>query len=173
MDHSRDQSSSAESLFRQYWEYASALRGWFVIYGVGGIALFFTEPAAFERFPTPTKVTIILAFLLTVIAQVILAFTNKWVHWGNYRGAESAAFRETKSYKLARKLSNCVWIDLALDFVSLLSALTAICVLIYALAVSSHAAPAPGDANIPAHRLQITSSQGVLRHRLPYLRPQH
>jgi len=123
-----------DPLFRQYWEHASALRNWFVVYGLGGIALCLTEAEAVAGVSPLRKSTVTGGFMLTVIAQVLLAFVNKWTHWSAHWGAKSKEYKETHRYKFAMELSNRIWIDFTLDLISLLSALIAIATLVATLA---------------------------------------
>lgn len=143
-----DKGSVVDDLFEQYQKHASDLRNWFVVYGVGGIALFFTETDRFARLPDYTRTRIMGAFLITVAAQVSLAFLNKWIHWCTYRGAEVPAFGQTYRYAFAKWLSNRAIVDFVLDLLSLLAASFAVVMLIHGLDTSAQTEPTPPDPNL-------------------------
>jgi len=125
-----------DAVFRQYWAHASALRNWFVVYGLGGIALLFTQAEAVAGLSPSTKAQVIGGLMLTVIAQVVSAFLNKWTHWSAQWGEKLPTFKDTLRHRFAMGLSRRVWIDFALDLISLLSALFAIAALVSAVAAS-------------------------------------
>ena len=70
----RQTSSEAKAYFEQYWRYCSALRNWFVAYGIGGCVLFISDKAKiFQDLSAFTKAIVVIAFLFGVVAQILLA----------------------------------------------------------------------------------------------------
>lgn len=136
MGEESESSNSQESLdakdyFEQYWRYCSSLRNWFVAYGIGGCILFLSDKAKVFQGLTNTKRTIIVIFFLVgVIAQIVLAFFNKWIHWYIYWGKEKIEFQETKRYKVANYLSSIFEIDVAVDMITFATFVVATIVLI-------------------------------------------
>ena len=53
----------AKEYFEQYWHYASALRNWFVVFGIGGAILFVNKAEVFNDFNVVAKSTIMICFL--------------------------------------------------------------------------------------------------------------
>ena len=89
-------------MFEQYWKYTETLRNWFVIYGVGGIALFVSQPDFFNKVPEKTKYCIAIGFVVAVITQVVVSAVNKWVSWFRYAGDTDESFKSKRSYKIIR-----------------------------------------------------------------------
>jgi len=128
------ESLDAKDYFEQYWRYCSSLRNWFVVYGIGGCILFLSDKARVFQGLTSTKKTIIVIFFLVgVIAQIVLAFFNKGIHWYIYWGKEKVEFQETKRYKVADYLSSVFEIDLAVDIITFVAFVVATVVLIVEL----------------------------------------
>ncbi|MHC4173501.1 MAG: hypothetical protein ACYST5_11240, partial [Planctomycetota bacterium] len=119
------QPNDSKAFFEQYWKHASALRNWFVVYGVGGIAMIFTKPELFNQIENKIKLRIAIFFLVAVFAQILLALLNKWIHWYIYAGAVDEEFRCTKRYEKAASLSERAWIDGVADLTSIVSFLYA------------------------------------------------
>ena len=65
-----------------------------------------------------------------VIAQIVLAFFNKWIHWYIYWGKEEIKFQETKRYKVANYLSSIFEIDVVVDIITFATFVVATVVLI-------------------------------------------
>jgi hypothetical protein len=122
----------AQEYFEQYWQYASTLRNWYVVYGVGGIALLFTKVEAFEQVDSDKKIKTIVAFLVAVLAQVVISLFRKWVHWCIYSGKEHNRV-STWWYSLNIHISRWVWLDISCDIISLAAFSYASCLLISCL----------------------------------------
>ena len=116
----RAERAIAEEYFEQYWKYASAVRNWYVIYGVGGIALLFTKDNVFGAIDFKMRVKILIAFIAAVLAQVLVSLFRKWVHWGIYSGKEHNLSGK-QWYLLAVRLSRWIWLDILCDLVSLVA----------------------------------------------------
>jgi hypothetical protein len=69
----------------------------------------------FQDVGTEKKVDIVFWLLLGVIAQILLAILNKYIHWCVYWGTEDAKFKKSRCYKIAEKVSSWIWIDLTAD----------------------------------------------------------
>ncbi len=128
-----EEKKQTEGYFEQYWRYASALRNWFVAYGIGGAILFISKADLFAKFSPGTKKIIVIAFLLGVLVQVLLAFWNKMGHWFIYRGGDDPSYRSRKIYKFWDKATEWFWIDMSVDIVTFFSFLFATYKLITAL----------------------------------------
>ena len=110
------ESSNAKDYFEQYWRYCSSLRNWFVAYGIGGCILFLSDKSElFQKMAFKQKRAVVIAFLIGVIAQVLLAGLNKCIHWHIYWGKEDQRFRKTWYYKVSFFLSTKFCIDMAID----------------------------------------------------------
>jgi len=106
--------------FQNYADYSRTLRTWLVAYGIGGPVLFVTNDKVADRIAKSGQSQDIVAlFLFGVGLQVILSFVNKWAAWHLYRGAEDAEYQQTSQYKLWHAISKQSWLDLAIDFASL------------------------------------------------------
>ena len=110
-----------EGYFEQYWRHASALRNWFIAYGIGAAIFCVSKADVFAEFPAYTKQIIIFAFLLGVFVQVLLAFWNKIGHWFIYRGEDDPSYRSTKTYKFWDKATEWFWIDISIDIITFCS----------------------------------------------------
>lgn len=128
-----EEKKETEGYFEQYWRHASALRNWFIAYGIGGAILFVSKADVFAEFPACTKQIIIIAFLLGVGVQSLLAFWNKVVHWYIYYGEDEPSYKSTNTYKFWDKVSECFWIDILIDMITVCSFVFATCKLIIAL----------------------------------------
>jgi len=116
---SRKESLGTKDYFEQYWRYCSALRNWFVIYGIGGCILFITDKAKiFQDIPFIFKSLVILLLFGGVAVQIILAFINKCIHWCVYWGDESESFGKSWLYRMAKRVSSWFWIDVAIDLIT-------------------------------------------------------
>jgi hypothetical protein len=119
---SKIKKSDSDSFFEQYWRHCSSLRNWFVAYGVGGSVLLLTDKARiFDQMRYEEKRCIIFSFAVGIIAQIVLAFINKVIHWYVYCGREDAEFAKTWRYEVSVCLSECFWIDITADIISFLA----------------------------------------------------
>ena len=64
---------------------------------------------------------IILLFLVGVGLQVVLSFVNKWAAWHLYRGAGDGEYQQSVPYRVWLWINNQAWLDLAVDFASLVA----------------------------------------------------
>lgn len=111
--------AESSSYFEQYWRHCSALRNWFVAYGVGGAVLLLTDRAQiFQQIKLGTKQFIVIAFAIGIIVQILLAFTNKIIHWYIYLGKEDPDFALKRRYKASAYLAECFGIDIIADLIS-------------------------------------------------------
>ena len=128
-----DKKKETEGYFEQYWRHASALRNWFIAYGIGGAILFVSKADVFTEFPARTKQIIIIAFLSGVGVQSLLAFWNKVVHWYIYYGEDKQSYQSTNAYKFWNRVSECFQIDILIDIITFCSFAFATCKLIIVL----------------------------------------
>ncbi|MBW8042467.1 MAG: hypothetical protein FVQ85_21075 [Planctomycetes bacterium] len=112
----------AKEYFEVYWSYCSALRNWFVVFGVGGCILFVSDKAAiFKEFNKPIKIAIVISFISGVALQILLAMLNKWIHWYIYWGEENQDFQESRLYQIAERVSTWFWIDVSIDLLTIIA----------------------------------------------------
>ena len=110
------------SHFQNYSDYSRTLRAWLVAYGVGGPVLFVTNDKIAERVAkSGYSKDIVALFLFGVGLQVLLSFVNKWAAWHLYRGAGDGDYQSTLSYKFWHLVNRQHWLDLAVDFASLVT----------------------------------------------------
>jgi hypothetical protein len=108
------------SNFDVYELHSKSLRAWLIAYGVAGPIFIFNKPEVWESLAkAPAKNLILLTFVGSTLAQVIVVFANKWVMYFQYRGDEDPMFCETPCYKKAEKLSKQAWIDITADIFSI------------------------------------------------------
>ena len=108
--------------FANYAEYSKTLRAWLVAYGIGAPVLFLTNDGIRTAFAeSPTRLPIVLFFLLGVALQVSLAFVNKWCAWHMYVGEYDVSYREKKRYKIWHRINEMSELDFALDVGSIAS----------------------------------------------------
>ena len=113
-------SEDREDFYEVYSEYAQMLRTWFVAYGVGGPLLFLTQPQIAEKIAASGRARpIVYLFLGGVVAQVLVAFINKWSAWYIYDAAGDAGRQRTWTYRAAESVSTQFWIDTACDLVAI------------------------------------------------------
>jgi hypothetical protein len=75
-----------ESIYhKQYENHASALRNWFIIYGIGGIALFIKEFDKLKNISYWMKCVIMISFCCAVFLQIVTTILHKYANWYNYR----------------------------------------------------------------------------------------
>jgi len=107
-------------IYGSYQEYSKTLRTWFVAYGVGAPVIFISnETITSKVLSNPNSKSLIAAFLIGVLIQVILTIINKNAMWGCYYGEENPEFQSTYRYKLADWFSSQYWIDIVFDLLSL------------------------------------------------------
>jgi len=109
-----------EAYFDAYQEYSKVLRTWFVVYGIGGPVLLFTN----DTFAKTVKASgegknLAALFLAGVGLQVILAALNKFSMWGIYFGEFKNEFKATRRHKLCHWFSEQFWVDFVVDVLTL------------------------------------------------------
>lgn len=124
---STSESFEAKEYFEQYWRYCAAVRNWLVAFGVGSCVLLISEKAGiFKEVCEQEKIDIVLWLLVGVIAQILLAILNKYIHWCVYWGMENEKFGKSWCYKIAEKMSRCFWIDVLADVLTIIAYTVAI-----------------------------------------------
>jgi len=119
---SKQVSFGAKEYFEVYWNYCSALRNWFVVFGVGGCILFVSDKAViFKECNKPIKIAIVISFISGVVLQILLAMLNKWIHWYIYWGEENQDFQESLIYQIAECVSTWFWIDVLIDLLTIIA----------------------------------------------------
>jgi hypothetical protein len=109
-----------EAFFDAYQEYSKVLRTWFVVYGIGGPVLLFTNDTFARTLKASGEGRSLAAlFLAGVALQVVLAALNKFSMWGIYFGEFKGEFKRTRRYKLSHWFSEQFWIDFVVDILTL------------------------------------------------------
>jgi len=126
-------SERADFYFRRYSEYASDLRKWFVVYGVGGVALFYSKAEVFKSYAPGTKIGIVISFVVAVSAQILLVFIRKWSTWCLYASNVDEEFKSTRLYKVGDVMTKHAWIDALMDVISLVAFACATFLLVWGL----------------------------------------
>ena len=104
-----------ESIFQQYVRYAEVLRNWFIGYGIGGVVLFVSGQSAFASVPKNELVPIGIWFIVGVVFQVILAFTNKVYNFILYYNSTKPRPDAVITAVEKRNLLSFLFIDVPLD----------------------------------------------------------
>jgi hypothetical protein len=127
MARAKKSSVLSQSYFESYAEYNRILRSWFVAFGVGGLALFLLEsPVRAALLASGQTRVVVILFLIGVIAQIMVAFLNKYANWYCYFGEDNPAFLRTSLYRFWSSIASLFWIDIILDILTVGSFLTAI-----------------------------------------------
>lgn len=115
------QQKDDKGTYQAYEWHASTLRIWLVSYGIGAPVLFLTQDSAYDQFiNSDTRHVTAALFLVGVALQVVLAFVNKTVMWAIYYGDdESPAFKTTRTYTYAKKVSTWFWMDCLVDLATI------------------------------------------------------
>jgi hypothetical protein len=125
----REKKSSvlSQSYFESYAEYNRILRSWFVAFGVGGLALFLLEsPVRATLLASGQTRAVVSLFLVGVIAQIVVAFLNKYANWYCYFGEDNPAFLDSSLYRFWSYIASLFWVDIILDILTVGCFLTAI-----------------------------------------------
>jgi hypothetical protein len=110
-----------EGYHKSYSEFSKTLRTWFVAYGIGGpIVLLSNETAWGWLVKSGRASTMGLLFLIGGAIQIISAILNKQSMWYMYFGELKPATKSRTSYKLSDWYSDQGWIDVVLDFATIL-----------------------------------------------------
>jgi hypothetical protein len=121
VNRTEDTENESESYYRAYEEYSKVLRTWLVAYGIGAPVLLFTndhlsDAARHSAF----AVFIASLFVIGVTLQVLLAAINKNVLWILYYGEIRPELEGRRWHTFAAWLSQQYWIDVVVDFASLI-----------------------------------------------------
>lgn len=123
-------SALSQSYFDSYAEYNRILRSWFVAFGVGGLALFLLEsPVRAALLASGQTRVVVILFLVGVIAQIVVAFLNKYANWYCYFGEDNPAFLQSSLYRFWSRIASLFWIDIILDILTVGCFLAAIGIL--------------------------------------------
>jgi hypothetical protein len=119
MARAKKSSVLSQSYFESYAEYNRILRSWFVAFGVGGLALFLLEsPVRAALLASGQTRVVVILFLAGVIAQIVVAFLNKYANWYCYFGEDNPAFLRTSLYRFWSNIASLFWIDIILDILT-------------------------------------------------------
>jgi hypothetical protein len=130
MARAKKSSVLSQSYFESYAEYNRILRSWFVAFGVGGLALFLADsPVRAALLASGQTRTVVILFLSGVIAQIVVAFLNKYANWYCYFGEDNPAFLRSPLYGFWSRIASQFWIDIILDILTMGCFLTAIGIL--------------------------------------------
>lgn len=117
-----DTHTPADTHHVAYVAYANILRAWFVAYGVGGPALFLTQPAISLAIRQSGQARgIVSLFLVGVACQVFIALVNKWVNWYLCGYASATRARHPDVFRFLEWLGRQFWIDVLCDVGSIVS----------------------------------------------------
>jgi len=117
MDDDRQQKKSH---FDNYSDYSRTLRAWLVAYGIGGPVLFVSNKELAAKVGASAHAEqIILAFLLGVALQIVLALINKWSAWHMYAGAGDAGYQRSWRYRFWGLINDQSWVDFWIDVLSI------------------------------------------------------
>ena len=119
MARAKKSSVLSQSYFESYAEYNRILRSWFVAFGVGGLALFLVEsPVRAALLASGQTRNLVVLFLGGVIAQIVVAFLNKYANWYCYFGEDNPAFLHSPLYRFWSRIASQFWIDIILDILT-------------------------------------------------------
>jgi len=117
MDDDRQQKKSH---FDNYADYSRTLRAWLVAYGIGGPVLFVSNKELAAKVGASAHAEeIILAFLLGVALQIVLALINKWSAWHMYAGAGDSDYQRSWRYRFWGFINDQSWLDFWIDVLSI------------------------------------------------------
>ncbi len=137
-------SETNQDFYDRYWNYASSLRNWLIIYAAGGAVLLFKQNDDFLNWSPNAKMWYAALFFFAFFSQIFIAFINKWYNWAIFKGKVNPDFKNRRIYKSLAKLSECHWIDIALDTASIVAFLWAACIVLFHLTKTLPAVPAAG-----------------------------
>jgi len=107
--------------YQKYTEYNHTLRAWFVAFGIGGLALFVTNPAITPNLYKINALDCTTNLLLIgVFLQILMAFVNKVTNWYIYRGEviDSPNFKDDLRYKLSASINKLFILDIVADIMT-------------------------------------------------------
>ena len=117
--------------FDQYWKHSTALRNWFVVYGVGALALVVTHDSLFPQITA--KKILIGSIIVGIALQILLALLNKIVHWYVFWGKNLKKFQDTKCYRKCKWISEKFEIDITIDVLTIIAYGVACAAFVYSL----------------------------------------
>ncbi|MEQ1930912.1 MAG: hypothetical protein ABL957_10320 [Parvularculaceae bacterium] len=122
----------AKAYLESYTRFAQDLRLWLTGYGIGGPALFVTQPFVSEKIADAWQsVWIVSLFLAGVFLQVFYVKLHKWSQWQLYhqkndfagnpsppisRGAKCPSKSQEATFQRADWVSRQYWIDNVIDW---------------------------------------------------------
>jgi len=119
MARAKKSNALSQSYFESYAEYNRILRSWFVAFGVGGMALFLVQSPVREALLASGQTrTVVILFLVGVIAQIVVAFLNKYANWHCYYGEDNPTYQHSRVYRFWSHISSQFWIDIILDILT-------------------------------------------------------
>lgn len=108
-------------LFEVYKDHSNVLRAWMAAYGVGTPVLLLSQEKLWGILMSAGSAANIAAlFLIGVALQAFLAALNKYVMWSCYYGEINESYSTGRLCALTRILAKQAWIDLLVDFVSII-----------------------------------------------------
>ena len=114
--------SSKDDNLSSYTEYNKTLRAWIVGFGFGVPALFIINTDAQSKLLKADDCNLIIwLFLIGAAAQVLMAFVNKIVSWCAYYKHDNGTHKDNYVISFFASLENMFIIDVAFDFISLLT----------------------------------------------------
>ena len=105
--------------FEQYWRYASALKNWFIGYGIGMLYLFVNSPTFFANICRETRITIFIFVIVAISAQVLEALINKITQYYVYRYEIDEESESRWYHDLSGRIAGWFWIDLICDITTI------------------------------------------------------
>jgi hypothetical protein len=104
--------------YEQYSEYAKTLRTWLVAYGIGGPVIFLTQPSVYNKVLAANEGhTLAVVFLAGVVLQVLSALVYKAATWTLH---ESTEIRGVSAPRWAKNIEQAYWVDVVVDFATIL-----------------------------------------------------
>jgi hypothetical protein len=106
--------------FEVYAEHSRTLRTWLAAYGIGGPVLLVSNATAWSALGRSGQAGIICwLFMVGVAAQVFLTAVNKAAMWAIYYGELDPEFTKRWSYRASDWWSERLWIDVLVDWASI------------------------------------------------------
>jgi hypothetical protein len=107
--------------FAAYKEYNSALRTWFLTFGVGCLAALVSDKDLRTTLHGHGNLRLVAALLICGVAcQIAVAIINKYMNWAVYRAHVNPKHAGTRTTVIAEWLCDQVWIDFLLDALTLI-----------------------------------------------------
>lgn len=109
-----------EGFFDAYAAFSRTLRGWLIVYGIGGPVLLATQPALGQGLASAGCAYLVtMLFLAGVAVQIAAALMYKSAMWYAYAGECEASFQTTMRYRIAIWLTDQFWLELLLDVLAI------------------------------------------------------